>query len=300
MISERFCSLRLSMILAVTLAVVCGCEERDIPPIRDDDAIRRYISTHEEGIDLFRSAGLITDDPYTLPYDDAVYRDFVDTTWRELDVFIDTSRTYDFGAMGRHYIATVRVIDRFLTTTLRIVETQIGPDTAQILGEREIYRYGYFIKLGDDSKPFLGWKLWGFNSLGQSEVAVRLSVKTTDGTHTLAATMAQYTYEGPGTSMQFVLLSDIDALRPGDTLVFSLSPRDDRDSDYYYLTAGATNAGQVTQAMDRIDNLHWVDTIVTPSPNPRLWNIVFVQSFKKPYSFEYTRGWCIPYRVPDQ
>jgi len=282
------------MIMAVTLGVLCGCEEREIPVITDEGQIIQYLALTEEGRELFRTHDLIPDDPYLLPYDNSVYQDLVDSIWRNIDVFIDTSRTYDFGALGRHYIAVATVTDRFFVTTVRV----LGYNTTRIFGERLVKRYGYFVKLGDDSKPYLGWLLRGFNSLVSSVAPVNLSVKTPDGAKTLAATLAQYTYEAPGTSLQFVRLSDIDTLNNGDTLIFNLSPREDRDSIYYYLTTGATNAGLITQAMDRIDDQHWVDTIVTPSPNPRLWNIVFVQSFLTPPSFQYMRGWCIPYRIP--
>jgi hypothetical protein len=291
---ERNCKLFLLMILTMTLGILCGCEEREISPITDEEAIGLYISSADEGIGLFRTADLITDDPYLLPYDSSVYRDLVDSIWRDIDVFIDTSRTYDFGPLGYHYMAVATVTDLFFITTVRI----LGDDTSRIFGERQVIRYGYFVKLGDDSKPYLGWLLRGFNSLGSTLPPVKLSVKTSDGSQTLAAMLADYTYNAPGSSLPFIHINDINNLNNGDTLVFNASPRAGQTVDYYHLTTGATNAGFVTQAMDRIDNQHWVDTIVTPSPNPKLYNIVFVQSFLTPPSFQYMRGWCVPYRTP--
>ncbi len=285
-------------VAAVTLAVCCGCEERDVPLLIDEEEIIRYLSVTEEGRELFRTADLIPDDPYMLPCDSAVYRDFVDSTWREFDVAIDSTRTYNFGALGDHYAATTRVTDLFFVTTIKVLETEVPPETTWIFSEREVNRYGYFIKLGEDDKPYLGWKLWGFNSLGESDPPVNLSVTTADGAHTLAAMLARYSYQGPGFVLSFIRLSDINNLENGDTLIFNVSPRGGYEPVYYHLTTGATDAGFVTQAMDSVNVGYWVDTIVTPSPNPRLWNVVFIQSFMKPPSFQYVRGWCIPYRIP--
>lgn len=282
------------MILAVTLGILCGCEEREIPVITDEGQIIQYLALTGEGRELFRTHDLIPDDPYLLPYDGSVYQDLVDSIWRDIDVFIDTSRTYDFEALGHHYIAVATVTDLFFVTTVGV----LSGDTTRIFGERLVKRYGYFVKLGDDSKPYLGWKLRGFNSLGSSPAPVNLSVKTADGAQTLAAALAQYNYDAPGSSLPFIHIYDINDLNNGDALIFNVSPRADDPVTYYHLTTGATKAGFVTQAMDRIDDQHWVDTIVTPSPNPRLYNIVFVQSFLTPPSFKYMRGWCIPYRTP--
>ena len=282
------------MILAVVFGVLCGCEEREIPVITDEGQIIQYLTLTEEGRGLFRTDNLIPGNPYLLPYDNSVYRDIVDSVWRDVDVYIDTSRTYDFGALGHHYIAVATVTDRFFVTTVGV----LSGDTTRIFGERLVKRYGYFVKLGDDRWPYLGWKLRGFNSLGSSVAPVILSVKTADGAQTLASTLAQYTYDAPGSFLSFIHIYDINDLNTSDTLIFNVSPRTGHTVAYYHLTTGATDAGFVTQAMDRIDNMHWVDTIVTPSPNPRLWNIVFVQSFKEPPSFQYMRGWCIPYRTP--
>jgi len=297
MMRERSCNLCLWLILAVTLGVLCGCEEREIPVITDEGQIIQYLALTEEGRELFRTHDLIPDDPYLLPYDSSVYQDLVDSIWRDIDVFIDTSRTYDFGALGHHYIAVATVTDRFFVTTVRVSDD----DTTRVFSdgqERLVKRYGYFVKLGDDSKPYLGWLLRGFNSLGSSVAPVNLSVKTADGAQTLAAALAQYTYDAPGSSLPFVHINDINNLNNGDTLTFNVSPRTGPTINYYHLTTGATKSGFVTQAMDRIDDQHWVDTIVTPSPNPRLYNIVFVQTFLTPPSFQYRRGWCIPYRTP--
>jgi hypothetical protein len=297
MMRERNSNFYLPIIMAVILGVLCGCEEREIPVVSDEEQIIQYLTYTEEGQELFRTHDLIPDDPYVLPYDSSVYQDVVDSTWRDIDVFIDSTRTYDFGALGQHYIAVATVTDRFFVTTVRI----LGDDTTHVFDEgqeRLVQRYGYFVKLGDDSKPYLGWLLRGFNSLGSSGAPVNLSVITADGTQTLAATLAQYNYNSPGSSLPFIHINDINDLNSGDTLIFNVSPWTGQTVTYYHLTTGATRSGFITQAMDRVDDQHWVDTIVTPSPNPRLYNIVFVQSFLTPPSFQYMRGWCIPYRTP--
>ena len=281
----------------VTFGLFWGCEEREVFSPDYGGELKQYLIDTEEGRELFRTAGLIAENPYTLPYDMAVYRDFVDSTWRSVDI-PDSVYLYDFGIYGELPAVEVSVTDIFFVTTLRILETDNAPETTRIFSEREVNRYGYFVKQGDDSKPFLGWKLWAFNSLGRYEQPVNLSVKTADGVNTLAAALADYTYDAPGSSLLFVLLTDINNLSNGDTLVFNVSPRPDIPMDYFHLVTAETNSGFVTQTMDRIDDQNWVDTIVTPSPNPRLWNVIFVQSFLTPPSFQYIRGWCIPYRIP--
>jgi hypothetical protein len=56
------------------------------------------------------------------------------------------------------------------------------------------------------------------------------------------------------------------------------------------------------ETMTRIDDWRWVDTIKTPANNPRLWNILYVQTFLNPREEEYVgqfvRSWCIPYYTP--
>lgn len=275
---------------ALALVVLSGCEEEEVYRVHDVDEIKRYLQETEEGLELFRVDGLIADTPYRLPFDDAEYRDFVDSTTRTVSV--DVEGPFDFGYLGYTQEALATVTDRFYVRTQRV----LGSDTTELLSERDVTRYGYFLQLGNENDAFIGWKLWGFNSLGEFDPPVRLSVKTLDGKHSLAATLGAYT-EQPRAfhDYPYIKLYEIDTLKNNDTLVLSVSPRN--DIGYYHLVSAADDSGFFTKAMNRIDSLHWVDTIKTPANNPRIWNIIFVQSFLNPPSRQYIRGWCIPYYV---
>lgn len=289
-----FSSLLLTMVvLAVFLS---GCEEEEVFRVHDMDEIKRYIEEAPDEPDLFRVKGLIVDTPYGLPFDSAEYRDFVDSVTRTIDVRI--AGPFDFGHLGfiQEALATVR--DRFYIRTERVLRSM----KTVILSERDVTRYGYFLLLGDERNPFIGWKLWGFNSLGEfnTPAPVRLSVKTLDGKHSLAANLDAYTEQPIAfSSFPYIKLSEIDTLKNNDLLVLNVSPWNPQDPRrYYHLVSAAGDSGFFTKAMSRIDSLNWTDTIKTPANNPRLWNIIFVQSFQKPPSYHYSRGWCIPYRIP--
>ncbi len=283
------------LLTTVVLAIfLTGCENEEVFLIHDVDAIKQYLQETEEGLELFRTNNLIVDTPYRLPFDDTEYRDFVDSVTRTIDVRI--AGPFDFGHLGfiQEALATVR--DRFFVRTQKV----LGPNITEILSERDVTRYGYFLLLGDERHPFIGWKLWGFNSLGEFDAPVRLSVKTLNGGISLAANFDAYTEQPIAfSSFPYIKLYEIDTLKNNDSLVLNVSPRNPQDPRrYYHLVSAASDAGFFTKAMSRIDPQHWADTIKTPSNNPRVWNIIFVQSFLNPPGRQYSRGWCIPYRIP--
>ncbi len=277
--------------------LVPGCEEEEVYPIYDEDEIKRYITEAADEPDLFRVEGLIADTPYRLPFDSAVYRDFVDSAVRTIDVQI--AGPFDFDYLGYTYEALATVGDRFYVRTQRA----FGTDTIQLPNERVLTRYGYFLLLGDGNDPFIGWKLWGYNSLGEFDAPVHLSVITMDKTDTLPANRTAYLHEPVELSrFPYVRLDEIDTLKGKVSLVLNVSPEGQNELGYYHLVSAEGDNGPFTETMTRIDSLHWVDTIKTPADNPRLWNLIFIQTFRNPTQAnrpgQYNRGWCIPYRVP--
>ncbi|HWR82788.1 MAG TPA: hypothetical protein VN285_05770 [Candidatus Deferrimicrobium sp.] len=272
-----------------------GCKENIVYPLPDEDVIAQYLAVTEEGRELFRTENLIPDDTYTLPYDDTVYRDVVDSVWRTISVEIDSLGPYDFGHLGQRHVATAEVNDLFFVTVIKV----LGDVTDTILAERRLIRYGFFVKLGDDSKAYFGWKLWGYSSLGGTEAPVNLSVRTPDRTVSLASTMSYYTYRSPGKiNLQYIKLDDIDTLESGAGLICSVASWGSSTIKYYHTISFESATGFASDGMRRLDDHHWLDTLVTPSPNHRLWNVIFVQSFVPPPGYNFVRGWCVPYRVP--
>lgn len=276
--------------------ILPGCEEEEVFLIYDQDEIKRYINEAADEPDLFRIEGLIADTPYRLPSDTAIYCDLVDSVVRTIDVEI--AGPFDFDFFGNTYEALATVVDRFYVRTQRT----LGTDTIYLSNERVLTRYGYFLLVGDENDPFIGWKLWGYNSLGKFNAPVDLSVTTLDGKNSLPSNLVAYTHQPVAfDTIPYIRLIEIDTLQDNDTLVFVVSPRGDNPLGYYHLVSAEGDAGFFTQAMTRIDSLNWVDTIKTPANNLRLWNIILVQTFSNPkqgeYIGEYIKGWCIPYYV---
>jgi len=269
-----------------------GCDEGEVFRILDIDEIKRYIEEAPDEPDLFRVDGLIANTPYYLPFDSTEYRDFVDSVTRTF--VVNVAGPFDFGYLGYIQEALATVTDCFYVRTQKV----LGLDTTELFSERDVTRYGYFLQLGNENNRFIGWKLWGFNSLGESNTPapVRLSVKTLDGKNSLAANLGDYPHQPLGfKDFPYIKLYEIDTLKDDDTLILNVSPRN--PLGYYHLVSVVGDSGFLTEAMTRIDSVHWVDTIKTPANNPRLWNIVFIQSFRNPPSGQYVRGWCIPYYV---
>jgi hypothetical protein len=290
------CGLPLAVVFFVG-ALSAGCEKGEVSLIYDEDEIKRYINEAPDESELFRVEGLIPDTPYRLPFDSAVYRDLVDSVVRTIDVQI--AGPFNFGYLGYTNEALATVTDRFYLHTQRI----LGNDTLLLPNERELKRYGYFLLLGDENDLFLGWKLWGFSSLGQYDAPVELSVTTLDGKHSLPANLTDYPHELMAfDSVAYIRLIEVDTLQDKDSLRLAVSPRGGNTFGYYHLVSAVGDDGYFMETMTRIDDWRWVDTIKTPANNPRLWNILYVQTFLNPREEEYVgqfvRSWCIPYYTP--
>ncbi len=270
-----------------------GCEEREVFVQDDEDEIRAYLTMTEEGRELFRTDNLIPAGAYTLPLGDTAYQDIVDSVWRSVSIVID-SLPREIGIPGEYFVATVWVADRFFVRTLKTA----GDSTVVVFGERPIDRIAYFAKLGDDRKPFLGWRLWAFNGIGQYDPPVNLRVRTVDGSQVLAATLSNYGFHPLGTDIYFIRLTDISALSHGTELSVKATPWAGRPSSYYHLISYESSDGFIIESLDEVNPSLWVDTLVTPSPNKRLWNLICVQTFLDPPNSQFQHGWCIPYRVP--
>ncbi|MBN1212187.1 MAG: hypothetical protein JXA92_06370, partial [candidate division Zixibacteria bacterium] len=183
----------------VLLSILSGCEEKDVPYVVDSDEIRRYMAEQDLARQLFRTESMIVGDPYTMPYDSATYFDSVIGVERiQYDVSlpgddgkgiirfdtisvnplkIDTVTgwiTGDYDNLGFLREAWVEIQDKITVRTLRVHD---GDTLQEIVTDRRLYRYGFFLKIGSDAAPYLGWKLWGYNSVGSGTLPVRVTVE---------------------------------------------------------------------------------------------------------------------------
>jgi hypothetical protein len=260
-----------------------GCKERFVPFVNDANEIQRYLDSTRIAQDLFRWDSLILPTPYTLPFSSALWHDTILRHERKTIVKIDDSLT-DFGnPIGKHLAGYVRVEDIF---TVRTWRTYLA-DTNYIDNDRHLVRRGWFIKLGSDLEPYVGWVLWTYSG--------------GDGTSTLRV---HTTMKQPGEVEHSVDQFDsirvhyMDSCADGATWILNTSSNvaSSQPQPAVVLTA-ATDAGFIQRSMHQIDRQHYTDTLKTPTNNPRIWNLIFLQTFHD-NEFFFTGGFCVPYRVP--
>ena len=310
----------LIFLLSVSLLSL-SCGEKEVPFIVDQDEMARYLAETEAGRELFRVSNLITGDSYTLDFDTgAVYEDILDSTRRVLDFdmilpeHFDTLKQ-DFGSpFGWARDAEVTVQDRLFVTTRRVK----GTTTIFIKRERTVSRYAYFIKLGSDTHPYAGWVLYAYNGntpftpAGMTIERADHSVFPGDGTDfetfsSLLINTAYQPWDTIGTlitSRAYLKLEDVSTIEEGEMLV-AVGDGVPSRSVYQSLSA-ETDSGFCFALMKREGNSTYIDTINTPDPNNRLWNILFFEEFRRPQTDTSgapdltelsARSWAVPYRV---
>ena len=314
--------------LFVAAAVAClfaACGEEDVPFVVDEDEIRRYLSETEGGRDLYRRAGLIPEELYSIPYDDeATYHDLVDSV-RRLTYFdiSGTRKLKDFGPYVTRD-AEVEIEDNFYIRTVRTTADSTSEESRTV----KVIRYAYFLKLGSDAQAYSGWVLSGYNG-GTPEYPANLTVFREDGAASFPGDGTDYdvfryvTYDTTyvsnpqgGTdriitpvagfsSHKYVKLSDIENITGDSILVFRGTDVPNRS--FYQLLSGESNAGFALQRMARPDSATYLDTLRPPDPNARLWNIVMLREFRRIFIPDgippdtmvvQESNWCVPYRVP--
>ncbi len=317
------------LLVSVIALLVTGCEERETPIIYDSEIIKQYIYESEEGQGLFRTDSLFLETTFSIPFDTAVYQVIVDSVLRniEVEVFVDSIRyddvnriTYrlrhDYGSpFGELWDAEAVVDDRFFVTVLRIA----GSDTTREEEQRLVTRYGYFLKLGDDTQPYFGWKLWGYNG-GAPYRPMQMEVRSDDGTISFRGDNNGYdkirytvvyenitadtSYTLPGASRYLYLRVDqLGKINNGEVLIAQAT--DVPNESWYQSLSGLTDSGYVMHLMHRPDSSQYLDTIHTASNHRLLWNLLFVQEIRRffiPNQVVDTMGtnwygWCVPYWV---
>lgn len=282
---------------ALLLLVGIGCDEEESPVVSDTDQLTTYINSDAVARELFRTDGLITKEPYFIPNDpDSVeYRDSLVSMTRTITVVIGDSASADYGALGLLREAVVQVRDVF---TLEVIKVD-GADTTTIENERALNRIGFFLKLGNDAQPFLGWSLWGFNGLGAvTSLPYAVGVNTPNGTFRGDVLLYTETLKSILTSLPFIRLSQLNDIAPGDefeTVVVNSSNL----NRFYPRVNYRGPSGFVTRRMEQVssDSVRYVDTLTNPVGNPLLYNVLFMQTFREePGQYLFSRAFCVPFR----
>lgn len=290
------------VILTIILALFSACEEKDVPFVIDADELRLYITNTELGRTLFRADSLIVATPFQLPDDTTTFTDRVID--HERSIGIDTTRSdgsglADWGSLGMVREALVTVEDRYTVVREAVNAPGVPPDTSL----RQIYRYGFFLKLGNDTWPYLGWDLFGYAGFsGNLPVIVPIQVYAPGGTliSTFYGDNSQLTFNGKlvGRSLRFIEIRDLISREGGTRFVVNVEPSISAGpTERYFLLTGSHPDRIRTEAMTKLEVNEYVGEIVTPAPNQRLYNFIFIQAFIDS-SGAFDRGWCIPYRSP--
>lgn len=295
---------RLLLLGVVALAVVVGiaCSEREVGYAIDADELRLYVAGTELGKSLFRVDSMIVPTPFRVPTDTTLVYDSV--IRHERNIGIDTTRSNasglaDWATLGMVREAIARVEDRYTVVRRAVNNPAFAPDTSI----RSIYRYGFFLKLGDDSWPYLGWDLFGYAGFaGNLPVVVPIDVRASDnsplGTFYGDNSMLTFGAKLIGGGLRFVEVRDLISRGPGTKfniqteLSTAATP-----SRYYFLVTGAQPGQRETQAMTQVSREEYVDTVVLPTNRVRLYDFLFIQAFDDT-SDEFYLGWCIPYKTP--
>jgi len=320
MVQTRFPAvLAVIVLVALTIGLV-GCEEdREVFYVYDYDALVNYINTQPVAMELFRTEGLFPEQPYSRPTDPgATYIEYVDSSFRGINASEVEEADFDAPFNGIDF-TEVSVVDNFLIRT----ERSLGGTIDTSYDWRAVNRYGFFFRMGDTKHDYLGWVLHAFHG-GIPRVGYMDGRAIDDMTDFFAdgrdhSRLRYVTYEYANVfdtvSQQWVTILDTIAgytnqvylpldsfptISQGDQIVFTAGGIDGADNatgSVYQLMTAETDAGSVISVMHAPDEASYVDTLLTPTDNPREWNIVLFREFRQPDRWGAT--WVVPYRTGD-
>ncbi len=308
-----FSVLSLLLSAGVLLLAVVGCEEKEVPFIVDADEIIRCVSETAEARELLRTSGLINPDPYTVPFDSATFVDSLLGHSRGFEVSLvplkilnangdsvanDPDRIYaDHGYLGRVRESVVRVEDRFTIQISRLYNDTTLLDTTVLI----LDRYAFFLKLGADSKPYVGWVLWGFNGIGAVAPPLGVTLKGSAGAD-FRGDLGLYpdlprSISPAIPSVPYIRLTELDTVNQGSRLLITTYKAASQGLPTAQLISDYDNDGPFTRSMYRYDPVDYVDSLSyqTPAANPRLYNLVLIQALTE-QSFPIRDGFVVPYR----
>jgi len=300
---QTFSRTILIVVLATGFSVVallgCGGEE-DVPFVVDEDELIRYVQEVAEARELFRTSNLIRTDPYTVPFDNGTWSDSLISRNRDYFVSLVTDKNSanyyaNYGNLGMLREALIKVTDSLLIQTTREYVDTTVVDTSY----RDLTRYAFFLKLGDDAKDYVGWSLWGYNGLGDAILPVSVRAQRYD-LSTFPGDLALY-LEMPKSQgsaiprVPFVRLSNIDTVVLGSRLRVTTEKLSSQPATYQlfsdYANNGAFMARLVQAGGVDIDTLSYK----TESSTTRYYRMAFMQAFTEDQG-DFVAAWCVPYR----
>lgn len=297
---------------------------KDKPFVEDTNdylELIRYIETNEDGRSLFRTEGLIVDQPYAKPNRPSVmFRDSLESVTRTFTGEIPGGFVEkDFESFGIVDDAYFVVQDIF---RVHILADSAGAQWLDNIQERVLRRRAYFLRLGSPRDPYGGWLMHGYNGgtpRGQAGMEIRRSNGSMflgDGLDYEYIEHDEYvTHYWPDrwspldsitvdtifrvrTESPYILIQDIARVAKGDELSIQSFANDTSNTtsgSVYQLISAETDTGRVYRSMRGPDNGRYNDTIRTPDATNVIWNLIFFQEFQ----FVDRPGgiWCVPYRV---
>lgn len=307
--------------------IILSASCRDEPMVEDTNdylELIRYIENSEEGRALFRTEGLILDQPYTKPNrpGGVEFRDSLESVTRNFSGeipggFVEKNFGPPFGIVDDAYFV---VQDEF---RIHILADSAGSQWLDQIQDRTLYRRAYFLRLGSERGAYRGWLMHGYNG-GTPRGMAGMELKRSNGSTFLGdgldynyirydRIVTKYwpdpyppfdsitvdTFFRDQTNDPYILLSEIARVTKGDEL--SISSFDNSTANnapgrsIYQLMSSKTDSGPVYRTMHGPDSGRYADTIRTPSTTNDIWDIIFFQEFQ----FVDRPGgmWCVPYRV---
>jgi len=310
---SRAAGFLLTIVLASAIAGVVGCGEKEVPYIIDSDEIRRYINEASEAQELFTTGGLINPDSYTLPFDSAVFRDSLITRTRQVEVNLvplkvlnvngdsvanDPDRIYaDYGGyIGRVRESLVRIEDRFTIQISRTYSDTTRYDTTVLT----LRRYAFFLKMGRDTRDYVGWILWGYNGIGMVAPPLGVTLKKSTGGE-FRGDLGLYTDQpktvtDDGVFVSYRRLAELDTVTLGTRLLITAS-RSWSVRPTFQLVSGADADGLFTRAMHRYDEVYYIDSLSyqTPVTDSRRYRLTLIQTLSDS-TYPARGGFVVPFR----
>ena len=300
-------------VVIIVGGILGGCDdEHEVLPIYAQDHLGSYIEYHKIGKELFRTDGLFPSNEYVRPTDpSAVYREFVDSSYRRIGV--DVTEEVDYGAPYDGIdMAEMTVLDNFRIRTERTEGTAV--DTTY--DWRAINRHGLFWRLNVADQDYGGWVLHAFNGGGPRDGFLDGTVVETEEAFKADArafSQLRYIYYQDrkmydsavgrwivvtdtlvtSTTYPYQPLESSPVIDPGHSVAFAHTEADP-DAVYELLTAVTDSAGAV-RVMIGPTNGSFVDTLLTPDNDPGQWNLVLFRTFLSPD--RWGDAWVVPYRT---
>ncbi len=295
----------LLVILTAVAAFQIGCGDKEVPYVVDEDEIIRYISEDEYARELFRTTGLFNPHDYELPFDSGLFRDSVIAKTRSIETFLvpltaaaDSVYVDHGNPLGFVREALVRVSDRFTIQVSRTLSGNVSYDTAQV----SLDRFGFFLKLGGDSRPFVGWLLYGFNGVGTLAPPLGVELVSSSGSE-FRGDLGLYpdkpvSHDSWIPEVYYIRLAEMDTVTQGSRLLVTTTkssfgftpPTTQLISDY-------DSGGPFSRVSYRYNDVDYVDSLSyeTVTGNPLFYNLVSIQYLSES-TYPDRSVFVVPYR----